>query len=239
MMPRDPQERDLIAAEYVLGHLSEEQADEVERALASDADLGECVRAWEERFLPASLLAAPVPPDGSLWQRIENAVQAASTPRPVARARIGWLAASWRNLGLWRLATAALAASLLITMLGLPGRVSRPAFVAVLQARDAPDGAGWIIQVDEDRTVHSTPLRRTDIEAQRVLQLWTLMDPAKGPVALGLLPPSAAVRLPAERLPAIGAGQLFEITLEPAGGSQIGRPTGRILYIGRAAAVAS
>jgi len=240
MIPRDAEERDMIAAEYVLGHLSEEQADALERALASDVDLSERVRAWEERFVPAASLAAPVPPHPSLWRGIENAIHGALAPRPVGRARFVWFAALWRSLGLWRLATAALAGFLLLTLLGAPDPPARkPAFVAVLQSRDAPDGPGWIIQVDADRTVHSTPLRRTELDSQRVLQLWTLVDPAKGPVALGLLAPSAAVRLPPERLPAIDAGQLFEITLEPAEGSPIGRPTGRILYIGRAAAVPS
>lgn len=51
---------------------------------------------------------------------------------------------------------------------------------------------------------------------------------------LGVLPPGGAIRLPPERLEAIGDGQLFEITLEPEAGSPSGRPTGRILFIGRA-----
>ena len=37
-----------------------------------------------------------------------------------------------------------------------------------------------------------------------------------------------------QRLPALKPDQLFEITLEPPGGSTIGRPTGPVLYIGRA-----
>ncbi|WP_204309402.1 anti-sigma factor domain-containing protein, partial [Enterobacter cloacae] len=70
----------------------------------------------------------------------------------------------------------------------------------------------------------------------RALQLWTLWDQARGPVSLGVLPPGGSVRLPPERLGTIGSGQLFEITLEPEAGSPTGRPTGRILFIGRASA---
>jgi anti-sigma-K factor RskA len=40
-----------------------------------------------------------------------------------------------------------------------------------------------------------------------------------------------------DRLPALQDNQLFEITLEPAAGSPIGRPTGPVLYIGRAVLV--
>ena len=43
-----------------------------------------------------------------------------------------------------------------------------------------------------------------------------------------------AIELPLERLPDLRPEQLFEITLEPEGGSPIDRPTGPILYIGRA-----
>ncbi|KQO56540.1 hypothetical protein ASF24_18755 [Methylobacterium sp. Leaf86] len=71
------------------------------------------------------------------------------------------------------------------------------------------------------------------------MQLWTLWDQARGPVSLGVLPPGGAIRLPPERLEAIGDGQLFEITLEPEAGSPIGRPTGRILFIGRAKGAAT
>ena len=68
---------------------------------------------------------------------------------------------------------------------------------------------------------------------------WTLWDQTRGPVSLGVLPPGGAIRLPPERLEAIGDGQLFEITLEPEAGSPIGRPTGRILFIGRAKGAAT
>ncbi|MDQ6620387.1 MAG: hypothetical protein M3Z31_11965 [Pseudomonadota bacterium] len=43
--------------------------------------------------------------------------------------------------------------------------------------------------------------------------------------------------LPLSRLPGVGSQQLFEITLEPEGGSTTGRPTGPILYVGRTVAL--
>jgi anti-sigma-K factor RskA len=38
---------------------------------------------------------------------------------------------------------------------------------------------------------------------------------------------------------AVEAGQLFELTLEPIGGSPLEKPTGPVLYIGRAVLIAS
>jgi anti-sigma-K factor RskA len=43
------------------------------------------------------------------------------------------------------------------------------------------------------------------------------------------------LQLDLEALPDTVADQLFEITLEPEGGSPIGRPTGPILFKGNAA----
>ncbi|MFH9172893.1 anti-sigma factor domain-containing protein [Methylobacterium sp. NPDC017609] len=93
---------------------------------------------------------------------------------------------------------------------------------------------GWLIQFAQNGTVQSLPLADVLAGSGRALQLWTLWDQAPGPVSLGVLPPGGAIRLPPDRLEAIGDGQLFEITLEPEAASPIGRPTGRILFIGRA-----
>jgi anti-sigma-K factor RskA len=52
-----------------------------------------------------------------------------------------------------------------------------------------------------------------------------------------MLPSRNALRFPARPAPAIGEGQLFEISVEPEAGSPIGRPTGPVLFIGRTVAV--
>ena len=70
--------------------------------------------------------------------------------------------------------------------------------------------------------------------AERALQLWTKADGWSGPVSLGLVKPGQAVEVKLDKLPQVEPNQLFEITLEPRTGSPIGRPTGPILYIGRA-----
>ena len=50
-----------------------------------------------------------------------------------------------------------------------------------------------------------------------------------GPVSMGLLPRVAATTLEGPVLPAPKPDQLYEITLEPAGGSPTGKPTGPII----------
>lgn len=245
MMPSDPDDRDALAGEYVLGLLDEAAAREVEASLGRDADLAARVAAWEARLMPALDAVAPVTPDPGLWRRIEHGLAppgAARTTSPVPPGRGGRAArAIWNNAALWRGATAlATAAAIVLAIVPLRSAVPvepAPRFFAILQNRDASGqetGPGWLIQVAQDGTVRSSPLAAIEPGQGRSLQLWTLWDPARGPVSLGVLPPGGSVRLPAESLPVIGGGQLFEITLEPEAGSPTGRPTGRILFIGRA-----
>jgi anti-sigma-K factor RskA len=66
------------------------------------------------------------------------------------------------------------------------------------------------------------------------LQLWTLWDRARGPVSVGLMQELRNAELRLDGLPGATVEQLFEVTLEPAGGSPTGRPTGPILMKGNA-----
>ena len=252
MIPSQPEDRDVLAGEYVLGLLDSAAMAEVERALGSDADLARRIAFWEERLLPASAAVGKADVDPAQWARIEQALATrrqalGSTAAPaLTRPRGGMLRAAWRSPALWR-ATTGLATAAAILLAILPSRVSAPAesptrYYAILQSRDASgqeSGPGWLIQVAQNGTVRSLPLADVRPGSGRALQLWTLWDQARGPVSLGVLPPGGAIRLPPERLEAIGDGQLFEITLEPEAGSPIGRPTGRILFIGRAKGAAT
>jgi anti-sigma-K factor RskA len=62
----------------------------------------------------------------------------------------------------------------------------------------------------------------------RDLQLWSLPDGATVPASLGVLPADGKQ---VQASPAAG-GQLL-VSLEPAGGSPTGAPTGPVVYSGR------
>jgi anti-sigma-K factor RskA len=78
------------------------------------------------------------------------------------------------------------------------------------------------------------PLKDIEVPAGRALEVWTLYDQARGPVSLGLIERARRAQFTTANLPARET-QLYEITLEPATGSPIGRPTGPILMKGFAA----
>jgi anti-sigma-K factor RskA len=64
------------------------------------------------------------------------------------------------------------------------------------------------------------------------MQVWTLPSREMGPMSLGLLEDAHSATLRGPALPRPQDAQLYEITLEQAGGSPTGRPTGPILAKG-------
>lgn len=110
----------------------------------------------------------------------------------------------------------------------------KPVYVAIL-IDDATRQAGAIVNAFADGRVEMIPLVDMTVPAGRSLQVWTLWNREVGPRSVGLLDRARATPLDLERLPTTAADQLFEITLEPSGGSPTGRPTGPILYKGTTA----
>ncbi len=222
------EERDLAAAEFVLGTLDPAAARALARAAATDPALAAALAAWERRLAPLARLVAPVDPPAGLWPRI-----AAATASP----RVNWprvFARAWQSLGFWRLATAgalAVAASLagFIVLRPPPRPPAGPMYMASI----APMGSHTPLFVAEMRPggglmVHAlAPMR---LAHGMALELWAKPAGAKAMTALGMVPASGRrVRLAAN----ISDGAELMISLEPAGGAPGGAPTGPMLYEGR------
>jgi anti-sigma-K factor RskA len=222
----DPQE---LAGEYVIGTLPAARRREVEAAMAQDAALRAAVAEWEARLLPLAELVAPADPSPRLWPRIASSL-AAQEARRAAPPRPGW----WDRLNLWRgLAAAGFAAAIALAVVNLQPPAPAPRYMVVLAAPDSMS-PGWVLQQAGDRRLRLVPLRATSVPPARALQLWTKADGWTKPVSLGLVEPGKAVDVPLGDLPELEPNQLFEITLEQPAGSPLGRPTGPILFIGRA-----
>ena len=244
---RDDEERSLAAGEFVLGTLGAEDRAAFTAALARDRSLQALVGAWQDKLLGLSARAPAAMPPPQLWQRIEVAVAAmARTPPTVLGERPEAATAAapgWRGLRLWQgLSGLALAASLFMAVLLVqrappPHEGAGARYVAVLQS---PDGqaAGWVVEWRASSGLRLAPVAEgAPIPPGRALQFWTKAEGAAGPTSLGLVLAGQPLVLPLARLQGVGPRQLFEITLEPEGGSPIGRPTGPILFVGRTVAL--
>jgi anti-sigma-K factor RskA len=222
-----PGDRDALAAEYVLGTLEAREAAAVVAALPVDAALAEAVATWEARLAPLIVLAAPEAPPPDLWARIEAALDPA--PAAAAPRTSSW----WSGLmDPWRagaLAAGALAAGLAAFILLQPEPEPR-LMTVLLTDRDQP---AWLVEADQGG-LRLASLNPRPAPEGRVLELWALPQGATAPTSLGLIPAEGRISVsPSTIRPS--PGMLIEITLEPPGGSPIGRPTGPILFIGRLA----
>ena len=223
-----------LAEEYAVGLLTDAEAAGLEAAMRDDADLARAVAQAIERFVEIDLSEPPVPLAGDGWARIAAGIDAPETeqestvtpfrprPQPVAAP----VQRFWKPA-----AQAGIAASLLLTI-GLGWSLSRPEpqpdLIAVLV--DANGEPQAIVDAFLDDSVTVRPLERFQVPEGRTLQVWTLPDvPEAKPVSLGLLDDVRQIGLVGPDLPPPKPGQLYEITIEQAGGSPTGLPTGPIV----------
>jgi anti-sigma-K factor RskA len=228
-----------LSDEYVLGLLSSTEAHLIEELAARDPALAARIGALRDQFLPLDLSATPR--DVAESFRAGLTEKLASLPQDddilLTRAPKVPVAANLPRRPL-RLASGLVAACALGIAVGLGGGLLRPVpdplVVAVLLDADGVPQA-----VVEDYGNDSATVRfvaDVAVPADRTLQVWTLPSQDMGPVSLGVLERGAAQRLTFDDLPRPAAQQLYEVTLEPLGGSPTGRPTGPIIGKGFAAA---
>ncbi|MCO6049189.1 anti-sigma factor [Mesorhizobium sp. RP14(2022)] len=224
--------RDDRVADYVLGLMEAAEAEAFERELAQDADLARIVAESAAQFHELDATAEPRPPRDEIWRGIESRL---GTQRPpVAVVRPEW-AAIWQSLRFWRwtgfggLATSAALAAALVAFVARPAPA--PQFVAVLVPADST-APGAIVEIDAQGAARLITLKDIPVPEGRALEVWTLPSVERGPVSIGLMPRAQSRGLSLTAVPPTHSDQLFEITLEPASGSPIGRPTGPVLYKG-------
>ena len=215
-----------LAGEYVLGVLLLEEKEEFEHELMHNRELAAAVAFWQDRLFEVAPAPSPVEPAADLWKRIERDLPG----KPINRVPSGF----WNNIAFWRITSmAGMAASafLALTVLTTSLESSKPQYLAVLQA--PVGGVNWLVEVDAKK-VRLRPLSPITVGSGKAVEFWTKPDGAAGPTSLGLVPTDQPTEMLLSSLPGIGPNQLFEVTLEAATGSQLNRPTGPILAVGRA-----
>lgn len=230
------------AGNYVLGLLAEDEQRQAEIDIERDAAFRDAVSAAAAQFYKLDLTAVPETVPAQLWDRISQRVATMpqepvektagvaqvvpiNTARRVGPASLG----GWRGLAV----AASLAAACGIGYFGAVATttVPQPVVVVVLNTSDNVPGA--VFEAFADDSVRIVPLEDFTVPEGQTMQVWTLYDPAVGPVSLGTIGRDVTeVRLQGPHLPLPKPDQLYEITLEPAPGSPTGKPTGPILVKG-------
>ena len=222
----DPDDRDMRAAEYVLGVLDGSERAAVDRALLSEPELAAALEEWEALLAPIATAVAPASPPPGLLERILADLPGGVVVRPPSMAR-----RVWRSTSFWRATTAAamaVAAGFAALAYLEP---AAPRLTAVLTAAGS-SGAVFLAQVQSDGSILIRPTGQVAVAPAKDLELWALAKGATVPVSLGVLPEGGrhvvarAYDRPATRL---------LISMEPKGGSPTGAPTGPVVYAGQLA----
>lgn len=224
-----PDDWDLLAAEYVLGSLSES-----ERALllarAPVQELRMRIAVWEERLAPLADCVPAASPPPQLWQRLLLATDLDKEVRRPAEGRLLRAQALPANPApFWRFMTAAaslVAAGLAAYIIVPSAQVSDPMLAALSPSGVQP--AAFIVRVDSAGLGTVFALNQTNQPSGRALQLWAVAPAPAPPVSLGLLDARGTVRLRVRS----SAGTTLAVSLEPPGGSPTGKPTGPVVYTG-------
>lgn len=238
-----PDDIDVLAGEYVLGLMGKAERPAFERRMLAEPEVQAAVAAARERFLELDTVVEPVAPSRELWGRIEAELGASNGAEVVSldarrserEAKSAAAGAPSQRGAFWRgFAAACVMCAIAAGAVYSQIKPQEPRFIVVLL--DSESKPVSIVEALAGQRIRVVPLGRFDVPAGRTLQVWTLPDPATGPVSIGLLPDAGSAVLEGPALPAPRHDQLYEITLEPAGGSPTGRPTGPILGKGFARA---
>jgi len=226
---------DAMAAEYALGTLDPGERAAVAARRRREPALDAAITAWEARLGPLADLVPAIEPPAGVLARIEErlerldrrpgmvetaGVDLISLKRVSSRWRITALAASF--------AAVSLAGVLFVRETQRP--VTPRTFVAVMQKDDA--SPSFIVTVDiETRLLTVRPVA-APAEPNKSYQLWMAHPSFEGVRSLGLVTERDLAPRPV--LAAFDRSVIetatFGLSVEPAGGSPIDRPTGPVLF---------
>jgi len=226
--PARPQRLDALAAEYALGTLPALARARLARTALGDAAVASAIRGWELRLAPFADGVAPITPPARVWRAIA--------------ARLGFAAATasetswWTRVAFWRglaLAGVVTAFALAIALLAPRQEEPRQSIVVVLSDKDGKPGLIASAQRGE-RYMTLKAVGVASLDAGRALELW-LLPTGAAPRSLGVIPATGVSRValatPSEM--ALAQVPALAVSLEPAGGSPTGAPTGPVLYTGK------
>jgi len=220
-----PELGDQLAAEYVLGTMPTLVRRRFERLLATYPELVRAVEDWTIRLGPIDEMTETQEPPPHIWREVERRLALPPAPRPAAAAS-GWFG----SLAFWRSATLAAAAVAAVAIFYIAARApSAPAKVVAILGDDKGE-PGWIALGGASAgDIAVAPIRQVAIDTAHTFELWAIAGGKPHP--LGLLPakPGNPLRVPASLMPEKG---VLAISLEPAGGSPTGLPTGPVRYKG-------
>jgi anti-sigma-K factor RskA len=230
MRYRNPQLREKLAAEYVLGTLRGQARARFESLMHYDPALRSLVTDWEDKLTPLARAGTDIAPPAHVWNALSQRI--AGEARPPR-----W----WQSLALWRglAASGAAFALVLAIVIGVAPEAQPPmSMVAVMsdtQGQPAMTVSWPSMQAVRDPYIRIKVTQKHPTMAPGTAwELW-MLPPGEGkPVSLGLITTDAdqVMKLAPERAARIESAWAIAMSIEPKGGSPSGTPTGPVVMKG-------
>lgn len=232
----DPKLRDMLASEYVLGTLAGRARARFEKLMAQDIQLRHLVSAWEQRIAVLHEGVEPIKPSDKVWSDIQTRLGLGDNAILSSKANI--LSGLWQSLQFWRgisvvATTAAIVLSVYFTAFQQP-TVLVQQYVSVIT--NAQQQASWLAKADlSNQQVIIKVVNQQTLPLDKAYELWMLPDGGKAPISMGLLSPDQdkTIIISKTVITQLKTAKGLAVSLEPAGGSPTGAPTGPVLYQGK------
>jgi anti-sigma-K factor RskA len=228
-------ETDHLAAEYALGLLEGEELLRARGLEAGDPAFAAAVARWQTHFAPLLDDVPAAMPRADLWQAIE---------RELGPAPANDNAPPAGQLRRWQWATgimSAVAAALLVALVGMPGQAPAPVAPAAPLAASIPVGdSGLRLEVtylgnNRELVVSAAGLTADGVHDH---ELWVVPDQGS-PRSLGVVEPGAIrkAQLDAALAAQLADGAQLVLTREPLGGAPKGGKAGPVVAEGTFTAI--
>ncbi len=224
--------RNKLAAEYVLGTMSARARRRFEINLKENPALRRAVAQWEQRLTPLALALPEIEPPPRVWQAIESRIHPGRQGGP----------GFWESLSFWRISSfasglVALALLILVALPGVPPADDTRMVVVMndLQTSNPAMTVSWEPRKPGKRVMRIRVIGHADMAPGTAWELWMLPGKEQKPVSLGLITTHDAqiVIVPEPLAAKLDGAEGLAMSVEPAGGSPTGLPSGPVLYAGK------
>ena len=216
---------DALCGEFLLGTLRGAARRRFSRALEEEPVVAHRLALWQNRFTPRPSEALAMVPGASTWRHIARDLE-------LSRYRTPWYA----RVGIWRgwalAATAALTVWVGVTLIEREPALSPMQPIATLESGE---GAGGVVASlsDDGRWLALASERVVAAGREQSYELWLLPPDGSAPRSIAVFGQLAGrVPVPAALVGQFAAGATLAVSVEPAGGSPTGAPTGPVILVG-------
>lgn len=218
---------DALCGEYLLGTLRGGPRRRFEHALQDEPLVALRLKHWQRLFAVRYAQQLAEKPSAGGWARLERELD-------LARYRLSW----WQRTGFWRTwAVGATAALLLAVSINLLRPTTEPTLAEVARLAGEAGTATVIAALSPDgRTLQLRAARPVIAGPQQSYELWLIPAEGGAPISLAVLGQlDARLNVPAPQVGRLRAGAKLAVSVEPAGGSPTGAPTGPVILVGEIA----